>query len=443
MRNKLAKNSIAVGLVTLIITAGLSFSAQAAPGDISQSNSKAVKGTGLFGNSGLDLDGGQCDAKNPVGAAPIDQRCGPGLDTTGIDAYDQEATANADGTSNANASVAPIDIEDFTSIDITDLLNDITGINTLTILDPIIQGLDPVTKGIVLTALAPLLNPIDDAVQAALAQVENQLDVSINIGLVEATCSATPTSAEGNGTVADIDVDLQLGDGGPVVNVPITLATTPNSNLIVNSDEAAQQIVDDIIDGLVATFETSLGGNLAALNAVLTTLGSSVHDLLDGLEQPLLTPLGIALEPLVSGTVNVQTPVSPTTDAIDVTALHLAILRNNVLELARVTCGPNNAAANDNDAQAANDNDNDNDTQAANDNDNDTQAANDNDNDSDSDEQSDSDAASDSDSQADADVTTTLPATGSPNLLPFWMLGLGLLLFGATVLLNEKRRFQI
>lgn len=31
MRNKLAKNSIAVGLVTLIITAGLSFSAQAAP----------------------------------------------------------------------------------------------------------------------------------------------------------------------------------------------------------------------------------------------------------------------------------------------------------------------------------------------------------------------------------------------------------------------------
>ena len=168
-----------------------------------------------------------------------------------------------------------------------------------------------------------------------------------------------------------------------------------------------------------------------------------MHDLLDGLEQPLLTPLGIALEPLVSGTVNVQTPVSPTTDAIDVTALHLAILRNNVLELARVTCGPNNAAANDNDTQAANDNDNDNDTQAANDNDNDTQAANDNDNDSDSDEQSDSDAASDSDSQADADVTTTLPATGSPNLLPFWMLGLGLLLFGATVLLNEKRRFQI
>ena len=62
------------------------------------------------------------------------------------------------------------------------------------------------------------------------------------------------------------------------------------------------------------------------------------------------------------------------------------------------------------------------------------------------DEEDDIAAALDSaevDSQADADVTTTLPATGSPNLLPFWMLGLGLLLFGATVLLNEKRRLQV
>ncbi|WP_188111765.1 choice-of-anchor G family protein [Aeromicrobium fastidiosum] len=54
----------------------------------------------------------------------------------------------------------------------------------------------------------------------------------------------------------------------------------------------------------------------------------------------------------------------------------------------------------------------------------------------------DSDAVADADAQADADVTTTLPSTGAPNLLPFWLLGIALLLFGGAVLLNEKRRLN-
>ncbi|MET0819663.1 MAG: choice-of-anchor G family protein [Aeromicrobium sp.] len=53
-----------------------------------------------------------------------------------------------------------------------------------------------------------------------------------------------------------------------------------------------------------------------------------------------------------------------------------------------------------------------------------------------------SDTVADSDAQADADVTTTLPSTGAPNLLPFWLLGIALLLFGGAVLLNEKRRLN-
>ena len=53
------------------------------------------------------------------------------------------------------------------------------------------------------------------------------------------------------------------------------------------------------------------------------------------------------------------------------------------------------------------------------------------------------DAVADADAQADADVTTTLPSTGAPNLLPFWLLGLGLVLFGAAVLINERRRMSL
>jgi len=60
----------------------------------------------------------------------------------------------------------------------------------------------------------------------------------------------------------------------------------------------------------------------------------------------------------------------------------------------------------------------------------------------DADNGDDSDTVADADAQADADVTTTLPSTGAPNLLPFWLLGIALLLFGGAVLVNEKRRLN-
>lgn len=54
----------------------------------------------------------------------------------------------------------------------------------------------------------------------------------------------------------------------------------------------------------------------------------------------------------------------------------------------------------------------------------------------------DADTVADADAQADADVTTTLPSTGASNLLPFWLLGIALLLFGGAVLVNERRRLN-
>ena len=37
-------------------------------------------------------------------------------------------------------------------------------------------------------------------------------------------------------------------------------------------------------------------------------------------------------------------------------------------------------------------------------------------------------------------VVDTLPSAVAPNLTPFWLLGLALVLFGSAVLVNEKRR---
>ncbi len=62
--------------------------------------------------------------------------------------------------------------------------------------------------------------------------------------------------------------------------------------------------------------------------------------------------------------------------------------------------------------------------------------------DSDANSNGNADTVADADAQADADVTTTLPSAGAPNLLPFWLLGLALLLVGGAVLVNERRRLS-
>ena len=49
-------------------------------------------------------------------------------------------------------------------------------------------------------------------------------------------------------------------------------------------------------------------------------------------------------------------------------------------------------------------------------------------------------ADANADSAADADVTSALPNTGAPNVLPLLLLALGLVGFGTAVLANEKRR---
>ncbi len=440
MRNKLAKNSIAVGLVTLIVTAGLSFSAQGTPDHNAHSTAQAIFGGGPLLDPLLNRDECAAEAPGAPNGAPAD-KCDPGLATGGANVNAQEASANTNGTSTADATTAPVDFASLgPALDLKVLAAGLQGADLSDVLTPIAQGL-----GLALDALDPLIAPLNGALQTALAGVDGSLPVSLGVPAVSATCDATPTSATGDSSVADLV--LNIGTPGPnLINVPINVDTTPNSNLVVGSDEAAQQIAQDIVQGLIDTVanDATLTGALAPLELLFGPIKAQLlGDLVDQLEAPLLTPIGNAIEPLVTGTVNQQqsTPAAPPVGpAIKVTALHLLLLKDTPLatelNLANVSCGPNRAAdAVDQDAPA----DQDVDTNADVDKDVDVDL----DADVEADVDKDADAAADADSQADADVTTTLPATGSPNLLPFWMLGLGLLLFGATVLLNEKRRLQI
>jgi len=311
----------------------------AATNDTGGANASASTGTGSLFQL-LDTDA--CTSAAPSGTGT--GRCGNGLSLNNqINAFSQNASGATNGTSTANASVAPIDITNIgTTLDLNGIIDGLVAINTGTVLDSVIGGVsDSVLRGLLQDALGPtILNPLNDALQTTLAGVTDALPLGVQIGAVESQCTATaaPLSATGSSHVAGVDIVVHLG--GQVIKVPMTLGTTPNSNLLVGSP---QQLVNGIIAGLEDTFTQSLGGALAPLNTILSTIQQQVTSaIFNQLEQSLLPAVANALEPIIAGTVNKQVPVSPSsTGQIDVTALELKLLGTNVLDLARSHCGPN------------------------------------------------------------------------------------------------------
>lgn len=335
MKRRVLRFGVIIGATTL--SAFTIAPAFAATNDTGGADSSASTGTGSLFQL-LDTDA--CTATTP--SATGTGRCGNGLSLNNqINAFSQNATAPSGGTSTADASVAPIDIADFTAIDLTGIVDGLAAINTGTVLDDVIGPLSQTLKDQLAPLLTGAVGDLDDALQDALGQVEANLPLSIQIGAVESDCTATadPLRATGDSTVADIDLVVELGD--QQIHVPITAGTAPNSNLLVG---APQDLVNGIIAGLEDTFTDSLGGALAPLNLILSSLQTQVTDkIFDALEPTLLQSLADALEPLIAGTVNKQVPVSPSsTGEIEVTALELRLLGTNVLDLARSHCGPNN-----------------------------------------------------------------------------------------------------
>jgi hypothetical protein len=309
----------------------------AATSDTGGANSSASTGTGIFDL--LDTDACTATPAAPAGTG----RCGNGLSLNNqINAFSQNASGPTNGTSTANASVAPIDITNLgTSLDLTGIIDGLNAINTGTVLDTVINAVNDLALRAALQALEPaVLVPLDNALQQALAGVTDALPLGIQIGAVESTCTATaqPLVATGTSHVAGAHIVVHLGN--QVINVPLELGTAPNSNLLITAPE---DLVNGIIAGLEDTFTTSLGGAHSGLNQLLATLQTQVTaQIFSQLEAQLLPALADALKDIVSGTVNKQVPVSPSsTGEIEVTALELKVLGTNVLDLARSHCGPN------------------------------------------------------------------------------------------------------
>lgn len=307
----------------------------------------------------IDLDTGACTAIDTAATetGTVSGRCGDGLNLNDqIKAFSQNASAPGDGTSAADASVAPIDIVDFGALRLRGIVEGLGAADTGTVLDGLVnpagQGIKELltAAGLYDTAVAE----IDAAVQEALASVHDELPLSLEIGAVESWCKATaqPLNAEGNSTVARIDLLIRLGD--QVIRVPITIESAPNSDLIVHFPQDA---VDGIIDGLRATFNESLDGSAAGINDILDPVQEQLTDqLFAELEAELLPSLSDGLAQLIKGTVNKQEPVSPSsTGEIEVTALELILGGEKIgeLDLARSHCGPNRAGTAHGDAPGA------------------------------------------------------------------------------------------
>lgn len=233
------------------------------------------------------------------------------------------------------------------------------------------------------------------------------------------------------------------------------------SSLTLNLDDLVDGLYDDLVSDIIenVSLTVSIAGTdlpsvdlselgEAGLSEVLSTVFSGLSDGLATVGDPLseaLSTLTEQLAPLVQLTVNVpqlyadiqeakgQVGTTAADTVYSNSALRLQVLTpGNVADLllGNALVGPNavlDVPADDDGVVAADDQDADTQADAVADAQSDAQA----------------DALADADAAADADVTTTLPSTGAPNLLPFWLLGLGLVLFGAAVLINERRRLKI
>jgi len=206
-------------------------------------------------------------------------------------------------------------------------------------------------------ALDTVLDQITGGVSDALNQATAAIPISLtgSLGVVQAECSATPTSAEGDSFLANTE-----GDSNPIIltvgDTPITLVDLPvhpdvNQKVVSGLDGVTQAIIDAVNVELGSALQDTPGADLLDLLPVDVTLATIQTQLIASLTealQPVLQPLE---DNVLDITLNKQT-TGDIGRSIDVTAIDLQVLpaAQQFLDvplisgqLGHVTCGPNTA----------------------------------------------------------------------------------------------------
>lgn len=355
-----------------------------------------------------------------------------------------------------------------------------------------LQALTALLRPIIENPLLPInnvdlcaVNPLLSAVSGLTTAIDDLIKVEVT-GLNDLTTALTNISAGGvdvNFNTGKVTLDLAaiLSAAGQNLN-----ALSPNQNILEYvTDGLVSQKIAAVVDSAVTNLTTSLGKVDLKITVAGTELPLKLHDVTGPATQaltgalatakPLVQQIGQPIDQLLAqlvphlkalieitgnnqstsktptlseGTVNVGSTSTNTLGIASVgdyyrtSALKVNVLRNGALTLdvaaseAAVLPAPSTDGAA---AAAAGDGD---DSDAPADNGDGSNSNADAASDADANTDANADTIADADAQADADVTTTLPSTGAPNLLPFWLLGIALLLFGGAVLVNERRRLN-
>ncbi|RYJ02994.1 MAG: hypothetical protein EON52_18550, partial [Actinomycetales bacterium] len=184
---KFGRNTLAVGLATLLVTAAVSFSANGADPIVAQSKASTLSASGLF--SSLDLDSDECAAATTDDSTSTGEgNCGTGLNVTNVGAVNQIANAGVDddnnGVSEAEASTAATDLGNvLQDIDLTTLPNGLENISTGTILDGILGPL--AANPLVAAILTPLTDALQGVLDAVAAPLGDALPLKLRLGATE------------------------------------------------------------------------------------------------------------------------------------------------------------------------------------------------------------------------------------------------------------------
>lgn len=420
-----------------------------------ETSGKSLAASGAVDNDGIIRAGGSPTV--PLGGATLD------LTTGALEPL--SALTNLElalGAVSATASLAPDDFNPERDYNIAsgEIVLTVPALATLsagidTQIGTALGDLNTISLTDICTALAA-----DTALDVICAALPALVDVTITgPSLAELTEGLADVSQNGvtinvdDGTVTiDLDALVLAATGLSINNQP------PNTDLLaailpslaLNLDQLVASVLDEIVQKVIDESEISislvgvplpLDLDANQLDAVLGPIADALGTGLNALSvqlAPALTQITDGLADVLQIIVNVPDLYTTTGlvsgDSVSTaaagqfysqTALRVIVAGGQLadLRLATAQVGPNGPITIDNQADANAD-------------------ANADVN-ADADAQADANADADADGAADGGVASTLPNTGSSNVLPLLFMALGLMAFGTTVLVNERRRLKL
>lgn len=325
---------------------------------VSQATAQSIKlslaGTSVVSQQVTATNDGTGETKNDASTIPTLAGLIPGNNSAFVGVAPQDAGAKVDSSGNGNsfacAGVAGTGGGIVTVGNSSCKIGEGNNAATLDLanvkLGDTLLGSGAITSALAaIPGLGTLLQTLGVQLNGLTTQLTNALnipvDLSLSLSTIEGVCTADPTSAQGDATLADAKINLTAA--GTTTNL-VTLPANAGPNTKVTNLPATTTV---ITNALQTELNNALGGALKAINPALV----------QPLQSSLLTPLGNALKPLTDAiqqyladiTLNEQTK-SDGGKKIEVTALDAQVLP--VLEqyagssllgglIGHVTCGPN------------------------------------------------------------------------------------------------------